>query len=591
MVFEALRGYVQGATGLTEMTTSKARAIVRDLLASGETGLSQMSGQVDKMAKELVATGKANRDQLNEMIKSEVGRLLDRLDLPRSEEIDRLGSRIAQLEAVLSEAGEAIMSTAASPRTATSRAAAGVAETMSAIKAIIDGNGPVAKQAEPAKTGGMGSNVPRGAETGTAGTESVVRVATDDAGGSLVTSPAKELIDDLLGAGATLSTMEGAGEKSGTATAAKTARRKTATAKGTEQPAATGSAAPRSRASTRKATTKAASAPETVVTTEEAAPGGRSTAASGRRAPARKAASSAETTPAGETAPSKRASARKAASVPETAATIEETAPRRRPSARKTASSAEATSAGETAPSGRASARKAASADKETVSRGRGTRTAAAVKGAVETASVAVPGQGDAGGSAGGDSTAAEGHAGSTGSPGVRGSAGGAKSAKSARVSKGAKGAADTDAMDAMISAGAAGAMVTMDAESLAGGETAAGAGSAGSEADAKPAGGRAEKKGGKLGMAAEATAKVSAADPDETVGTTGGAGSDTAVGATGGAGSDTVEGSTGGTARTPRARGTTKTTKAAKAPKASSNATKTPKAAKAAKRTSGGSA
>ena len=37
MVFEALREYVQLATGLTDVTTTKARKAVKDLLAVGGT--------------------------------------------------------------------------------------------------------------------------------------------------------------------------------------------------------------------------------------------------------------------------------------------------------------------------------------------------------------------------------------------------------------------------------------------------------------------------------------------------------------------------------------------------------------------------
>lgn len=108
MAFEALRGYVQAATGLTEMTTNRARAVVRELLSSGETGLSQMSGQVDKMAKELVATGKANREQLDELVRLDVNRLLGALDLARSEDVDRLRARVGELEARLASAEEAL---------------------------------------------------------------------------------------------------------------------------------------------------------------------------------------------------------------------------------------------------------------------------------------------------------------------------------------------------------------------------------------------------------------------------------------------------------------------------------------------------
>lgn len=108
MAFEALRGYVQAATGLTEMTTNRARAVVRELLSSGETGLSQMSGQVDKMAKELVATGKANREQLDELVRLDVNRLLGALDLARSEDVDRLRARVGELEARVASAEKAL---------------------------------------------------------------------------------------------------------------------------------------------------------------------------------------------------------------------------------------------------------------------------------------------------------------------------------------------------------------------------------------------------------------------------------------------------------------------------------------------------
>ncbi|WP_093887420.1 hypothetical protein [Streptosporangium canum] len=67
-----------------------------------------MSGQVDKMAKELVATGKANREQLDELVRLEVNRLLGALDLTRSEDVDRLRARVGELEARVASAEEAL---------------------------------------------------------------------------------------------------------------------------------------------------------------------------------------------------------------------------------------------------------------------------------------------------------------------------------------------------------------------------------------------------------------------------------------------------------------------------------------------------
>ncbi|MEV4247804.1 hypothetical protein AB0J63_30855 [Streptosporangium canum] len=67
-----------------------------------------MSGQVDKMAKELVATGKANREQLDELVRLDVNRLLGALDLARSEDVDRLRARVGELEARVASAEKAL---------------------------------------------------------------------------------------------------------------------------------------------------------------------------------------------------------------------------------------------------------------------------------------------------------------------------------------------------------------------------------------------------------------------------------------------------------------------------------------------------
>ncbi|AWS42387.1 accessory factor UbiK family protein [Streptosporangium sp. 'caverna'] len=60
-----------------------------------------MSDQVDKLAGELVAVSKANRREIEEIVKAEVSRLFGVLDLARAEEVDRLRSRVAELEARL----------------------------------------------------------------------------------------------------------------------------------------------------------------------------------------------------------------------------------------------------------------------------------------------------------------------------------------------------------------------------------------------------------------------------------------------------------------------------------------------------------
>ena len=57
-----------------------------------------MPDQVDKPARELVAASKADRREIEEIVKAEVSRLFGVLDLARAEEVDRLRSRVAELE-------------------------------------------------------------------------------------------------------------------------------------------------------------------------------------------------------------------------------------------------------------------------------------------------------------------------------------------------------------------------------------------------------------------------------------------------------------------------------------------------------------
>jgi BMFP domain-containing protein YqiC len=57
-----------------------------------------MSDRVDKLARELAVASKANQKELEEITKVEMSRLLGALDLARAEEVDRLRSRVAELE-------------------------------------------------------------------------------------------------------------------------------------------------------------------------------------------------------------------------------------------------------------------------------------------------------------------------------------------------------------------------------------------------------------------------------------------------------------------------------------------------------------
>ncbi|MFI7053255.1 hypothetical protein ACWDOR_29640 [Streptosporangium canum] len=81
-----------------------------------------MSDQVDKMAKELVATGKANREQLDELVRLDVNRLLGALDLARGEDVDRLRARVGELEARVASAEKALRKVSAERSRTTAKA-------------------------------------------------------------------------------------------------------------------------------------------------------------------------------------------------------------------------------------------------------------------------------------------------------------------------------------------------------------------------------------------------------------------------------------------------------------------------------------
>ena len=66
-MLEGLRGYVQMAVGLTDVTTAKAREVAGSLLTGGgipgvAAGTSGMAAQVAGLAEDLVVTARGNRD-------------------------------------------------------------------------------------------------------------------------------------------------------------------------------------------------------------------------------------------------------------------------------------------------------------------------------------------------------------------------------------------------------------------------------------------------------------------------------------------------------------------------------------------------
>ena len=117
MVLDGLRGYLQLATGLTEVTRERAMAAAKSLAAQGEAGVEAVipdavRTQVGSLADDLMASSRANRDNLLNLVRTEVERSVARLGLVSSADLDTaedrakaLGRRVEELEQQLAGRG------------------------------------------------------------------------------------------------------------------------------------------------------------------------------------------------------------------------------------------------------------------------------------------------------------------------------------------------------------------------------------------------------------------------------------------------------------------------------------------------------
>lgn len=128
MVLEGLRGYLQIASGLTDVTRQRATAVARSLVTQGAEGLGQVGvgdlrEQVSGIAEDLFAMGKANRELLVGLVRGEVERQVGRLGLVSAAELDAATRRAARLESRVRELERQLATTSAG--SGAPRAAAG----------------------------------------------------------------------------------------------------------------------------------------------------------------------------------------------------------------------------------------------------------------------------------------------------------------------------------------------------------------------------------------------------------------------------------------------------------------------------------
>ena len=123
-MFEDLRGYLQMASGLTEVTASKAKEIALGLVNQGmnmSAKAPDVVGQVQELADDLVSTSKENREMLLGLIRAEVDRAVGRRGFVREDELAALRRHVQRLEQQLFD----LKSGSSSPEPAAPAAAAG----------------------------------------------------------------------------------------------------------------------------------------------------------------------------------------------------------------------------------------------------------------------------------------------------------------------------------------------------------------------------------------------------------------------------------------------------------------------------------
>lgn len=108
MAVEAVQNYVDLVFGLTKVTRTKAAGAAKLLLA--QAGLEDVAAdageRVTKLADELMAASRANRNLLEKLIQAEIDKAATRLGFARAQDLDELRSDIADLRSMVSTSAE-----------------------------------------------------------------------------------------------------------------------------------------------------------------------------------------------------------------------------------------------------------------------------------------------------------------------------------------------------------------------------------------------------------------------------------------------------------------------------------------------------
>ncbi|CAB4623126.1 unannotated protein [freshwater metagenome] len=96
-----LRGYLQLANGLSDVTKAKAKEIAMELVNQGialSTKAPDIKGQVQELTDELLSTSRNNREMLLGLVTSEVDRVVSRMGFVREDELAAVRRHVQRLE-------------------------------------------------------------------------------------------------------------------------------------------------------------------------------------------------------------------------------------------------------------------------------------------------------------------------------------------------------------------------------------------------------------------------------------------------------------------------------------------------------------
>ena len=127
MVFESVRGYVQLASGLSELTRARATEAAHGLLSLQGAGMEsggKLAVQVSALAEELLVAATTNRHNLTALVRSEVDAAVNRLGLVSTEKLSESQAEVAGLRAELAALRSASSRATTTKKTAAKKTAA-----------------------------------------------------------------------------------------------------------------------------------------------------------------------------------------------------------------------------------------------------------------------------------------------------------------------------------------------------------------------------------------------------------------------------------------------------------------------------------